>query len=285
MSSIYGLNFSNFYLGRFRDADKTLAVLEGLLPEGHALPSAIRVFSLFQSGFRGSPQKRIAMARRARAEFEKIAKHQENHSLVALSCVAIDSLLPPDQRGEHDHDPHECFKNAMAVQERAQPGTKGMGLAPALFHELAGVIFLELDLDLAFAQAQLALKAKPGSHLATFTLGAVAAHRSDIPKAMTWLMKAHRLAPDSPAAIAMILDIKESQPTVEISDNEICDLAEHIAKIFPDDLNMVLTAGRALLRGGSREKATVLLNRGREQALTSGDKTMTEAFERILSQY
>ena len=282
MTSIYGINFSNFYLGRFRETDKTLTILEGLLPEDHPLPNALRIFSYFQSGLRASPEKRLEVARRARREFHHIKHHQGNHSLVALSCAAIDSMVGVSHRTEHDHDPHACFAFAAGVQEELRSGAAGVGLAPALFHELAGVIFLEQDLDLAEQQAHLALKAKPGSHMAPFTLGAAAAARGDLSQAREWLLKSHHRAPDSPTPITLLLDLRTHAPKGFLNASEAILFAERISRILPDDLEAIFLAGRVLAEAGRSDEAEALFERGRTESLQSADKDATARFESAL---
>jgi tetratricopeptide (TPR) repeat protein len=258
VTSIVGVGFSAFHLGRYDEALEAFQLLQGLLPRDNPLPAIVRIACLFQQGKTLDLEGRRAIVKDARRLAAQLEPLMATNPFAALACTSLDALLPEDL-DEGGHSPGACLIEA----ERRIP--KGAAL-PALFHEMAASLFVDVDPGIARRHAERAMELRPRSERGYLVLGQLAARAGDPVGARRWLLEAHQRAPEAFEPLAEIIRLPPGEGNLPNP-----RFARTLARILPDDPAICEAAARILEGAGEGPAAAELLRHG-AQRLRQADR-------------
>jgi serine/threonine protein kinase len=258
VTSIVGVGFSAFHLGRYDEALEAFQLLQGLLPRDNPLPAIVRIACLFQQGKTLDLEGRRAIVKDARRLAAQLEPLMATNPFAALACTSLDALLP-EGLDEGGHSPGACLIEA----ERRIP--KGAAL-PALFHEMAASLFVDVDPGIARRHAERAMELRPRSERGYLVLGQLAARAGDPVGARRWLLEAHQRAPEAFEPLAEIIRLPPGEGNLPDP-----RFARTLARILPDDLAICEAAARILEGAGEGPAAAELLRHG-AQRLRQADR-------------
>lgn len=249
LSSISGVAWCSFALGRYDDADKAYDLISDLIPDD-AVSRLFRIYILFHRARTATGRYQFQLREAARLLLAEVEEIVGTTTVSLLACAAIDSVSP---EGERSRDVQRCVAEALELQPTATE-TKNQ-LPPVLVHSVAASVLVGATPKVARSEAEAALQMGARIDLPRLVLGRLEQDAGALDAARNWYTRALEAAPQS----AMALEALWRFPT-PLPDPRRLELARALARVLPDDAGLSEEAGRLLLQHEERPLGRVALS-------------------------
>ena len=267
LTSISGLGWCSFMVGRYDDADEAYRTIGQLAPDS-PMALLIRVFVAHHKALSAEGPRRHALAHEARQLVDRLLQRSGETPLTFLACSAVDSLLEEDA-ADRAHEPVSCSLHALEVLA-VQPELIG-DFPPPMVHAIAAALVSRHAPERAIEEAKKAIDEGACGELAWVAIGMAETTRGRFEEAASAFRSALRRNPFDPLSIGGLLRLHDlsGEGSFRLAEGERVAVARRLTQTLPDDPRLMELAGLILREADQLEAAEIAFRhaRGRFDAL------------------